>query len=156
MFTSNCRRCPFGQKFTGGVLNLSKSCTLCPLGQTWLESLQAVSLTFQNLARYVLRLNLVGSPKKKLEADCPLPSSNKPSENQTKNRNKSLESVRGSAVTPTSSPEVITATEAGTGTSSVSSSDPGTSPFFIPVTNSSLNKDKSLAEEESRDLDLFT
>ncbi|MFS7951035.1 hypothetical protein Hanom_Chr07g00590251 [Helianthus anomalus] len=38
-FTSNCRRCPFGQKFTGGVLNLSKSCTLCPLGQTQLEFL---------------------------------------------------------------------------------------------------------------------
>ncbi|MFS7923225.1 hypothetical protein Hanom_Chr03g00258171 [Helianthus anomalus] len=37
MFTSNCRRCPFGQKFTGGVLNLLKSCTFCPLGQTWLE-----------------------------------------------------------------------------------------------------------------------
>ncbi|MFS8026507.1 hypothetical protein Hanom_Chr16g01487551 [Helianthus anomalus] len=37
MFTSNFRRCPFGQKFTGGVLYLSKSCTSCPLGQTWLE-----------------------------------------------------------------------------------------------------------------------
>ncbi|MFS7931622.1 hypothetical protein Hanom_Chr04g00358081 [Helianthus anomalus] len=37
MFTSNCRRCPFGQKLTGGVLNLSKSCMFCPLGQTWLE-----------------------------------------------------------------------------------------------------------------------
>ncbi|MFS7961065.1 hypothetical protein Hanom_Chr08g00710381 [Helianthus anomalus] len=37
MFTSNCRRCLFGQKFTGGVLNLSKSCTFCPLSQTWLE-----------------------------------------------------------------------------------------------------------------------
>ncbi|MFS7888543.1 hypothetical protein Hanom_Chr00s000001g01596431 [Helianthus anomalus] len=36
MFTSNCRRCPFFQKFTGGVLNLSKSYTLCPLGQTQL------------------------------------------------------------------------------------------------------------------------
>ncbi|MFS7907712.1 hypothetical protein Hanom_Chr01g00074551 [Helianthus anomalus] len=34
MFTSNFRRCPFGQKFTGGVLYLSKSCTFCPLGQT--------------------------------------------------------------------------------------------------------------------------
>ncbi|MFS8025350.1 hypothetical protein Hanom_Chr16g01473921 [Helianthus anomalus] len=34
MFTSNCRRCPFDQNFIGGVLYLSKSCTLCPLGQT--------------------------------------------------------------------------------------------------------------------------
>ncbi|MFS8021831.1 hypothetical protein Hanom_Chr16g01432111 [Helianthus anomalus] len=39
MFTPNCRRCSFGQKFTGGVLNLSKSCTLCHLGQTQLEVL---------------------------------------------------------------------------------------------------------------------
>ncbi|MFS7998239.1 hypothetical protein Hanom_Chr12g01151371 [Helianthus anomalus] len=37
LFTSNCRRCPFGQKFTGGVLNLLKSCTLCPLDETQLE-----------------------------------------------------------------------------------------------------------------------
>ncbi|MFS7983073.1 hypothetical protein Hanom_Chr11g00970221 [Helianthus anomalus] len=36
MFTSNCKRCPFFQKFTGGVLNHSKSCKLCPLGQTQL------------------------------------------------------------------------------------------------------------------------
>ncbi|MFS8024530.1 hypothetical protein Hanom_Chr16g01464341 [Helianthus anomalus] len=37
IFTSNFRRCHFGQKFTGSVLYLSKSCTFCPLGQTWLE-----------------------------------------------------------------------------------------------------------------------
>ncbi|KAJ0434103.1 hypothetical protein HanIR_Chr17g0877671 [Helianthus annuus] len=37
MFKSNCRRCPFSQKFTGGVLNLPKSCTFCTLGQTWLK-----------------------------------------------------------------------------------------------------------------------
>ncbi|MFS7943389.1 hypothetical protein Hanom_Chr06g00499751 [Helianthus anomalus] len=39
MFTPNCRRCPFFQNFTGGVLNLSKSCTLCPLGQIQLDFL---------------------------------------------------------------------------------------------------------------------
>ncbi|MFS7973034.1 hypothetical protein Hanom_Chr09g00851811 [Helianthus anomalus] len=39
MFTSNCRRCPFFQKLTGGVLYLSKSCTFCPLCQTQLEFL---------------------------------------------------------------------------------------------------------------------
>ncbi|MFS7967593.1 hypothetical protein Hanom_Chr09g00787531 [Helianthus anomalus] len=37
MFTSNFRRCPLAQKLTGGVLYLSKSCTFCPLDQTWLE-----------------------------------------------------------------------------------------------------------------------
>ncbi|MFS8025149.1 hypothetical protein Hanom_Chr16g01471521 [Helianthus anomalus] len=39
MFTSNFRRCPFGQKFTGGVLYLPKSCTFCPLDQTQLDFL---------------------------------------------------------------------------------------------------------------------
>ncbi|MFS7974451.1 hypothetical protein Hanom_Chr09g00868931 [Helianthus anomalus] len=39
MFTSNFRRCPFGQKLTGAVLYLSKSCTFCPLCQTQLEFL---------------------------------------------------------------------------------------------------------------------
>ncbi|MFS7911668.1 hypothetical protein Hanom_Chr02g00120801 [Helianthus anomalus] len=37
MFTPNCKRCPFAQKFIGGVLILPKSCTFCPLGQIWLE-----------------------------------------------------------------------------------------------------------------------
>ncbi|MFS7996463.1 hypothetical protein Hanom_Chr12g01130291 [Helianthus anomalus] len=39
VFTSNCRRCPFGQKLTGDILNLLKSCMFCSLGQTWLEIL---------------------------------------------------------------------------------------------------------------------
>ncbi|MFS7963458.1 hypothetical protein Hanom_Chr08g00738301 [Helianthus anomalus] len=34
MFTSNCRRCTFSQKFTGGVLNLPKSYMFCHLDQT--------------------------------------------------------------------------------------------------------------------------
>ncbi|MFS7951413.1 hypothetical protein Hanom_Chr07g00594841 [Helianthus anomalus] len=37
MFTPNCRRCPLAQKLTSSVLNVSKSCTLCPLGQTQLN-----------------------------------------------------------------------------------------------------------------------
>ncbi|MFS7984256.1 hypothetical protein Hanom_Chr11g00984371 [Helianthus anomalus] len=39
MFTSNCRRCPLAQKLTGFVLNVLKSCTLCPLDQTQLDFL---------------------------------------------------------------------------------------------------------------------
>ncbi|MFS7900198.1 hypothetical protein Hanom_Chr00s099417g01803101 [Helianthus anomalus] len=39
MFISNFRRCPFGQKFAGGVLYLSKSCTFCHLNQTHLDFL---------------------------------------------------------------------------------------------------------------------
>ncbi|KAI3814931.1 hypothetical protein L1987_14580 [Smallanthus sonchifolius] len=114
-----------------------------------MEDLQCNIVIMRKSQPKVLRLNLVGSPKKKPE-NCLLPSTNQPPEKQTKNRNSSLDSVRGPVVTPTSSPEVFTATEAGT--SSVSSSDPGTSPFFIPVTNSLLKKDKSLAEKESQDV----
>ncbi|KAI3711996.1 hypothetical protein L1987_70545 [Smallanthus sonchifolius] len=114
-----------------------------------MEDLQCNIVMMRKSQPKVLRLNLVGSPKKKPE-NCWLPSTNKPPEKQPKNRNSSLDSVRGPVVTPTSSPEVFTATEAGT--SSVSSSDPGTSPFFIPVINSLLKKDKSLAEKESQDV----
>ncbi|MFS7927477.1 hypothetical protein Hanom_Chr04g00309551 [Helianthus anomalus] len=37
IFTPNCRRCPLAQKLTSSVLNVSKSCTLCPLSQTQLD-----------------------------------------------------------------------------------------------------------------------
>ncbi|MFS7934338.1 hypothetical protein Hanom_Chr05g00390441 [Helianthus anomalus] len=37
MFTSNYRRCPLAQKLASFVLNVSKSCTLCSLGQTQLD-----------------------------------------------------------------------------------------------------------------------
>ncbi|MFS8022778.1 hypothetical protein Hanom_Chr16g01443471 [Helianthus anomalus] len=36
MFVLNFRRCPLPLKLTCLVLNVSKSCTLCPLGQTQL------------------------------------------------------------------------------------------------------------------------
>ncbi|MFS7930276.1 hypothetical protein Hanom_Chr04g00342331 [Helianthus anomalus] len=39
MFTPNCRRCPLAQKLTSFVLNVPKSCTLYPLGQTQLDFL---------------------------------------------------------------------------------------------------------------------
>ncbi|MFS7990476.1 hypothetical protein Hanom_Chr11g01059291 [Helianthus anomalus] len=39
MFTPNCRRYPLSLKLTGFVLYVTKSCTLCPLGQTQLDFL---------------------------------------------------------------------------------------------------------------------
>ncbi|MFS8001529.1 hypothetical protein Hanom_Chr13g01191431 [Helianthus anomalus] len=36
MFVQNFRRCPLPLKLMSFVLNVSKSCTLCPLGQTQL------------------------------------------------------------------------------------------------------------------------
>ncbi|MFS7896265.1 hypothetical protein Hanom_Chr13g01217411 [Helianthus anomalus] len=51
MFTPNCSRCPLVQKSTSFVLNVSKSCTLCPLALTHLNFLvksahQKVFLSF--------------------------------------------------------------------------------------------------------------
>ncbi|MFS7914864.1 hypothetical protein Hanom_Chr02g00158591 [Helianthus anomalus] len=37
MFTPNYIRCPLAQKLTSFVLNVSESCTLCPLSQTQLD-----------------------------------------------------------------------------------------------------------------------
>ncbi|MFS7922041.1 hypothetical protein Hanom_Chr03g00243951 [Helianthus anomalus] len=34
MFVPNCRRCPFSLNLTSFILNVSKSCTLCPLSIT--------------------------------------------------------------------------------------------------------------------------
>ncbi|KVI05887.1 hypothetical protein Ccrd_015760 [Cynara cardunculus var. scolymus] len=114
-----------------------------------MEELQCNIVTIKKSQPKVIRLNLVGSPKGP-EADGQLPSSanKKSSRKLQKDKILSMFSVQG-LVTPTSSPEVSTATEAGT--SSVSSSDPGTSPFFIPVTNGSL-KEEALARKENRDL----
>ncbi|KAL0463836.1 UNVERIFIED_CONTAM: Inactive protein kinase SELMODRAFT [Sesamum latifolium] len=84
----------------------------------------------------VLRLNLVGSGIKEPEV---INSDNDQSSKKQESKNNSSSSTRGPLVTPSSSPETFTATEAGT--SSVSSSDPGTSPFFITETKDILKKE---------------
>ncbi|KAL2234788.1 inactive protein kinase SELMODRAFT_444075 [Sesamum indicum] len=96
----------------------------------------------------VLRLNLVGSGIKEPEA---INSDNDQSSKKQESKNNSSSSTRGPLVTPSSSPETFTATEAGT--SSVSSSDPGTSPFFITETKDVLKKEEQLATKQDRDLD---
>ncbi|CDO97928.1 unnamed protein product [Coffea canephora] len=117
-----------------------------------MEELQCNIVVMKRSQPKVLRLNLVGSPKKEPEATGA--SSSKLDQSSGKgeaNKNDSLISTRGLLVTPTSSPEMFTATEAGT--SSVSSSDPGTSPFFVTETNSDLKKDILLATKQDQDLD---
>ncbi|KAI7984728.1 hypothetical protein LOK49_LG14G02036 [Camellia lanceoleosa] len=117
-----------------------------------MEELQCNIVAMKRSQPKVLRLNLVGSPKKEDEKACPLPSElDQSSEKQSRNKNNSVNSIRGPAVTPTSSPELFTATEAGT--SSVSSSDPGTSPFFISEINADLKKVVTLGAKETPDLD---
>ncbi|MED6193050.1 hypothetical protein PIB30_015252 [Stylosanthes scabra] len=98
----------------------------------------------------VLRLNLIGSQKKDLEEAAPLCSGKLG--RQTNNKNDSLSSIKGAVVTPTSSPDVetpFTATEAGT--SSVSSSDPGASPFFVSEMNGESKKEETIKENQEVD-----
>ncbi|KAL5822562.1 hypothetical protein ACOSQ3_020474 [Xanthoceras sorbifolium] len=118
-----------------------------------MEELQCNIVAMKRSQPKVLRLNLVGSPKKEAEVACPSTSDrDESSEKHSKDKNNSSDSIRGPVVTPTSSPELgtpFTATEAGT--SSVSSSDPGTSPFFISEINVDLKKDESSGIREIRD-----
>ncbi|KAJ8440503.1 hypothetical protein Cgig2_022944 [Carnegiea gigantea] len=93
----------------------------------------------------VLRLNLNGSPSKEL--DLAGPSGPGADEGSHLNSN---DLIRGPVVTPSSSPDLFTGTEAGT--SSVSSSDPGTSPFAAAENNRDLKKAELLVTKESRDL----
>ncbi|KAL5698747.1 non-specific serine/threonine protein kinase [Ranunculus cassubicifolius] len=100
-------------------------------------------------------LLLAGSPKSEPEETCALPSElEKTSEKYSKESSNPISSIRGPDVTPYSNPELGTpfiATEVGT--SSVSSSDPSISPFFIPEMNSNLKKEDSLPTQGSRDMD---
>ncbi|KAL5698332.1 non-specific serine/threonine protein kinase [Ranunculus cassubicifolius] len=101
-----------------------------------------------------LRLSLAGSPKSELEETCALPSKlEKTSEKYSKESSNPISSIRGPDVTPYSNPELgrpFTATEVGT--SSISSSDPSISPFFIPEMNSSRDMDGSCSDTDSEEM----
>ncbi|KAK7358444.1 hypothetical protein VNO77_00372 [Canavalia gladiata] len=80
----------------------------------------------------ILRLNLNSSPKMELNRGFPLALDPNAHARNSKDNCEYPDIIRGPAVTPASSPEqgspLLTATDIGT--SSISSSDPGTSPFF--------------------------
>ncbi|XP_040969424.1 inactive protein kinase SELMODRAFT_444075 isoform X1 [Gossypium hirsutum] len=122
-----------------------------------MEELQCNIVIMKGSRAKVLRLNLVRSPEKEAEASCQLnPDMQETSVKHPDNKNGSSDSSRGieAVVTPTSSPELGTpffATEAGT--SSVSSSDPGTSPFCTSDRNADLKKGESIVIKENQDLD---
>ncbi|KAF8388841.1 hypothetical protein HHK36_025521 [Tetracentron sinense] len=120
-----------------------------------MEELQCNIVVMKRLQPKVLRLNLVGSPEKEPEVACPLPPELKEETKEHQENNTDLLNfIRGPVVTPISSPELgtpFTATEVGT--SSVSSSDPGTSPFFISATNKDLKKEELLGTKENWDID---
>ncbi|KAI3463276.1 hypothetical protein Pfo_019939 [Paulownia fortunei] len=113
-----------------------------------MEELQCNIVVMKRSQPKVLRLNLVGSPIKEPEV---MNSDDDQSSKKQESKADSLNSTRGPLVTPSSSPETFTATEAGT--SSVSSSDPGTSPFFITESKDALKKEEILTTKQDRDLD---
>ncbi|OVA11353.1 Protein kinase domain [Macleaya cordata] len=119
-----------------------------------MEELQCNIVVMKRSQPKVLRLNLVGSPKESELADLlPCELEDTP-QGHAESKNDALNSIRGPVVTPSSSPELgtpFTATEAGT--SSVSSSDPGTSPFFISEINGDLKKEESSVSKENRHVD---
>ncbi|RYQ98348.1 hypothetical protein Ahy_B08g094397 [Arachis hypogaea] len=119
-----------------------------------MEELHCNIVVMKQSQAKVLRLNLNGSQKKDLEEAAPLHSKQDGKlGRQAKNKNDSLSSIKGAVVTPTSSPDVgtpSTATEAGT--SSVSSSDPGTSPFFVSeMNNGESKKEETIKRNEEVD-----
>ncbi|XP_057976649.1 inactive protein kinase SELMODRAFT_444075-like [Malania oleifera] len=119
-----------------------------------MEELQCNIVVMKHSQPKVLRLNLVGSPKNESEPTGPVPSElGEASGKDPKDNNDSSKSIRGPVVTPSSSPEMgtpFTATDAGT--SSISSSDPGTSPFFISEINGD-KKEESLVMKANQELD---
>ncbi|XP_059286663.1 inactive protein kinase SELMODRAFT_444075-like isoform X1 [Lycium ferocissimum] len=117
-----------------------------------IQELQCNIVVMKRSQAKVLRLNLVGSPKKEPDVTVSLTSEQAQSCGQELEKNYSLDTSRGPlVVTPTSSPEMFSATEVGT--SSVSSSDPGTSPFLVAEVNRELHKAELLALKEDQDLD---
>ncbi|KAK4479577.1 hypothetical protein RD792_015095 [Penstemon davidsonii] len=111
-----------------------------------MEELQCNIVVMKRSQPKVLRLNLVGLPKKELE----VPSSD--NDQLLKKQeiiNDSLNPSRGPLVTPSSSPETFTATEVRT---SVSSSDLGTSPSFIK--EGAKKEELLLSRKQDRDVDV--
>ncbi|CAH9090488.1 unnamed protein product [Cuscuta epithymum] len=116
-----------------------------------LEELHCNIVVMKRSHPKVLRLNLVGSPKKASDAPILISTTEKKSEACEKHevhKNDSLDSTCGQLVTPTSSPEIFTATEVGT--SSVSSSEPGTSPFFNAQVSRDMKKEETLAKNDAQ------
>lgn len=113
-----------------------------------MEELQCNVVVMKRSQPKVLRLNLLGSPKKEQEV-VGSNADNNQSGGKENVRKDCLNPTRGPLVTPSSSPETFTATDPGT--SSVSSSDPGTSPFLVNDIKEGLKKEKLELTKQDRD-----
>ncbi|CAI8589700.1 unnamed protein product [Vicia faba] len=119
-----------------------------------MEELQCNIVVMKRTQPKVLRLNLIGAQKKEVEEAGTSPSEQGDiPEKQSENKMDSVvDSIKGPNVTPTSSPELGTPFTATTeaGTSSASSSDPGTSPFCIPEMNDTESESLSTSSASFR------
>ncbi|CAA0814636.1 Protein kinase protein with adenine nucleotide alpha hydrolases-like domain [Striga hermonthica] len=117
-----------------------------------LEELQCNIVVMKRTQPKVLRLNLVSSSRNEPEPTTSLQTN--PSSEKRGTPKGSPNPARGPLVTPSSSPETFTATDVGT--SSVSSSDPGTSPFVIttgPKDDLITKKEKLISIKQEHDHD---
>jgi hypothetical protein len=119
-----------------------------------MEELQCNLVVMKQSRPKVLRLNLVNLTKLECEVGCALSSEFEKSPKTLKSKFGQLNMIRGPAVTPASSPDnesPFATTDVGT--SSISSSDLGTSPFFLSETCGSLKSDLQFTTKEDENLD---
>ncbi|OMO91616.1 hypothetical protein COLO4_18220 [Corchorus olitorius] len=114
-----------------------------------LEELQCNLVIMKRSQPKVLRLNLVGSPNMAPEVAWPSSFESEESPRHKKSKPEQLDEIRGPFVTPVSSPEHESSLTAA---SSISSSDPGASPFSLPGLYEGLKKEYSFITEESKNL----
>ncbi|GMI89437.1 hypothetical protein like AT3G13690 [Hibiscus trionum] len=116
-----------------------------------LDELQCNLVVMKRTRAKVVRLNLVGSQNMESEMEWPLWSKSETSPRYTKSKHGLFDETKGPYVTPVSSPEHESApTATDVETSSISSSDPEASPFFLHGLYESLKKDHSFFSEGSR------
>ncbi|KAG8636143.1 hypothetical protein MANES_16G103400v8 [Manihot esculenta] len=121
--------------------------------QYCMEELQCNVVVMKRSQPKVLRLNLIGSPAMQTEMCWSLPFVMEPVLKDIESKHHTLDILRGPFVTPASSPDhesSLTATDVGT--SSISSSDPGTSPFFLSGIYGGQKKEHLLFTEENGSL----
>ncbi|KAG6769971.1 hypothetical protein POTOM_025638 [Populus tomentosa] len=96
----------------------------------------------------VLRLNLIGSPMMEPQMPLSFPFNIEETSLDFDSKHEQLDVLRGPFVTPASSPEhELSLTPTDVGTSSVSSSDPGTSPLFLSEIYGNQKKEHSYITE---------
>lgn len=116
-----------------------------------MEELQCNVVVMKRSQPKVLRLNLAGTPTKEPHVASPTHFDLEVPPKYLKSKHGEAYMIRGPFVTPTSSPEQESpSTATDIGTSSISSSELGTSPFFVSGIYGNLKKECLFINEEKR------